>query len=138
MEVAALIVSILALLLATVVGVAQLRLQARTASIEQSRRTDEIEARKSANVTVRLEALGRLDGLVIRADGPATARSVGVDVPAEAMIHGETTTFDAILPGQQVTIRVSPLFRERSIAIRLHWTDDAGQHDVPMTLTVDK
>ena len=135
MDVAALIVSILALGVAFFFARRQDELQRRLAAIEESRRSEEEEQQKKAEVSAFIErrpVRNQLHAfLVIRNPGPAVARNIAFD-PGELAQHGVRLLenfgmIDSLPRNSPVPLRLFiPLNTPELIRLTVTWLDDSG------------
>jgi hypothetical protein len=147
---ASIIISVIALVVAILVGVAQVVLQRRMTSIEESRRQEEITLRLTAEVTARIEPystgmtnLPHAYRFVLENLGPAAAQDVTFEIqpPARAeapKVLTEDHNFPISLDPHQpykmhcnVVVGTAP-----SVDVDLAWKDGTGPRTKTLTLTV--
>jgi hypothetical protein len=142
------IISGIAVLIAVIFGIKQIRLQNRVAKIEEDRRREEVELRRRAELTASIQTEKNSRGttvyiLFIRNLGPAAAREVRFDITAEG---GEAPTPIKDLPKYPIPlIDPGPGFRVALqvmmgtalyIDMTLSWVDDEGRKRKDLHLSV--
>jgi hypothetical protein len=111
--------------------------------IARARRAEEVEARRRADLSARLDPPGRPNYLVISCAGGTSARDVVVKLePATILLEGEPMSFPSLVPGQEVRVHAAvthddfPAGAPRVVLVRLRWRDDRGSQAKDMSLTV--
>jgi hypothetical protein len=132
----ALILSGLSLVVSSTLGILGYRIQ-------RALRLEELQSRRRADLSVRLDPPGRPKYLVLSASGGTSARDVAIELqPTTVLYVGEPTSFTSLEPGQEehVLIAIShddfPPGVPRVIRVRLSWHDDQGPQTKDMSLTV--
>jgi hypothetical protein len=132
MAVWTLVVSLLAVAATVVLGVAGWRLSARVTGIEQARRTEELEARKSASVSASIEKRpgGTGSWLILTNHGPAQARNVTFDpASVEDAIGTEKLPLSALAPRQEFPFVLALAHGSPDVVeLSVRWEDDLGPH----------
>jgi hypothetical protein len=147
---ASIIISIVALVVAVVVGVAQLILQRRMTRIEEARHASELESKRKAEVTARFEThstgqtgQSKAHRFVLENLGPAPAAGVSFeirpsedgDVPyVEKKGHSFPISLDPHQPYKMACIVV--MGTAPSVDVDLAWKDGTGARTKRLTLTV--
>ncbi len=147
-------VALAALVVAIVVARSQTAIQHRVAAIEEARRTEELDARGRARVTVNVSQRERPDRVVggrtivpppeplieLSNEGPAIARGVQLDPergPKLAEIFGLDVLPVDLQPGQSMTFRLAiAMGHGMTLPVTVQWTDEAGSHKEPFTLKI--
>jgi Flp pilus assembly protein TadB len=139
------VISIVALVVSWRVARRQTAIQERVAAIEEARRAEEVEARARARVTASLmheqrDPRRRVTRLVLHNEGPALARGVEVELEEGQQIPGiigiEALPVD-LQPGQRMPFIVSVgLADAMTFRVTVRWTDEAGGHEEPFTLSI--
>jgi hypothetical protein len=139
----ALVLSGLAIVVSGTIGVLGYRLQRQVTGIAKVHRSEELEARKRADLIARLDPPGRPKYLVLSTTGGTRATDVTVEVEPETILfQGEPTSFLALEPGQEQRVHVGitaddfPPGVPRVVVVRLRWRDDLGSQAKEMNLTV--
>lgn len=143
---AALVVSVLSLLVSVVVAVAQYRQQSRIAAIEESRRREELSSQSQADVSAWIDKTINSRGkdswrFILHNAGAAVARGVRFtmtpasqgDIPK---VLTESEEGIDIHPGQVMPFPVA-LFMGVAGMLRIHltWADDSGDHEKTLTIS---
>ena len=148
----------LSLIVAGLFAWRQTGLQARVTGIEQSRRDEEVEARRHALVRAKFELMEngtagvirthghepvviRSGMLILSNHGPAVARSVGFKLSAETegsvptVIGTEILPLAELHPGVPMSFPLLGAMGDCTIMLAMvTWTDDAGPHKKPYKL----
>jgi len=139
----ALVLSGLAIVVSGTIGVLGYRLQRQVTGIAKVHRSEELEARKRADLSARLDPPGRPDYLVLSTTGGTKATDVTFEVEPEMILfQGEPTSFPSLEPGQEQRVHVAitsddfPPGVPRVVVVRLSWRDDLGSQAKDMNLTV--
>jgi hypothetical protein len=132
------VISLVALFVSWRVARRQTGIQERLAAIEEARRAEEVKARTLARVTASLVYLDE-HLLILRNEGQALARGVQVE-PEQGPEHSPIIGLEALpvdlQPGQRMTFRVAlVLGDEPMLRITVRWTDEAGEHAEPYSLS---
>ena len=141
-------VALVSLIVSALVAIRQHRLAARTTAIEEARRREEIEARKTADLVTFFEQeryLGTSFGqatsstttyFVVKNLGPAPARDITVSVErdhAPDYDDGYDLTrvpLSYLDPGQDIRRQVLVYVgRENRCLVTLRWSDDRGPQE---------
>jgi hypothetical protein len=133
------VLSLLALLVALVVGRAQISLQRRVAQIEVDRRSEEVEARKRAEVNAYYGTRDKHGKpqpcLLISNTGPAPAQNINFD---PSQLAGSLRVTDRELPIPRLIPGAEPYAFDWAIApergnnifqLTLTWEDDSGPRE---------
>lgn len=133
------VLSLLALLVALIVGKAQLKLQSRVADIEVQRRSEEVDARKRAEVTAlfgtRDKGGKKQPCLLLTNGGPAIARNVNFD---PSVLAGSLRITEGELPIPQLRPggepyafdwAISPERGKNIFRLTVTWEDDSGSRE---------
>lgn len=141
MAIAAIIVGLLSLGVAVVVAVRQDGLQRRLLAIEEGRRTEEMEHGQRAELTAALERRPQ-PTLVIRNQGPATARDVKLDQSALVaqgvlrVLGAEALPLAALSAGEECALGlVLHDGTELLISFSLQWRDETGDRERNATVS---
>jgi hypothetical protein len=133
-----------ALVVSIVVARRQTGIQERLAAIEEARRAEEVEARTQARVTAslvheQLDARRRDTRLVLHNEGPARARNVEAELeegPQIPSVIGLDALPVDLQPGQQMRFTVAAAMGDAmTFRVTVRWTDEAGDHEEPFTLS---
>jgi hypothetical protein len=147
---ASIIISIIALTVSLIVGVAQVVLQRRITRIEEARHASELESKRKAEVTARIESFStgqtgqaKAYRFVLENLGPAPAQGVSFEIAPPAsgeapFVQTEGHNFPLVLDPHQdykmacfVVMGTAP-----SVAVDLAWRDGTGPRTKTLTLTI--
>lgn len=143
MDVASLIVAVIAVLISGAIAVLQLVLQRRVTAIEEARRGEEVAGRRVAQVTAAVERRPKHNRtqacLVLRNAGPAVARNVEFDPGsflATRVIRAEELPIPALASGGESVFPLgvtnqTPL----SVTFSARWEDDSGSREEQFTVS---
>ena len=131
------------LLVAVGVAAFQYRLQHRVTEIEQARRTDELEARRRADVTASFEPKPNTTGifhLVVLNKGPAMAKNVTFEIHGGDPLRMEPVSLPlpTLDSGHRFPIVAIPLFgASNTVDVELAWEDESGPRRKSLTLRME-
>lgn len=129
--------AVIAILATVILGIGQLRQGARIGRIEVARRSEELAGRAVASVSAALVRSGKGAQLVIRNDGPATAKSVDVRMREEDfLIHRFVGPITRLVDQQSFEIPVTITgSTPASVVVALSWTDGRGPQQERLELS---
>lgn len=148
MDLAPVIISIVAILATLVLGVRQMNLQHRVTRIEEERRREEIELRRRADVTATVDRELNSRGqqvtiLKIHNRGPAPAREVNFDIEgiegdAPIIVYESVRTPAPLLdPGGERRVALELMLGVApTMKVSMDWQDDEGSKSKELTLNV--
>jgi hypothetical protein len=137
------IIATVSLIATAIFAFRQTRLQARLTVIEETRRSEEVEARQHADVRATVAGTPTALQRVLANDGPAPASEVwasvlpvGSDDPS--LFHGLNELEQApaaLRPGDRLPFPVLPLAETAErVQVVVSWKDDAGPHRESFTV----
>jgi hypothetical protein len=130
-------IALVALVVSFRVARRQTAIQERLTAIEETRRAEEVEARRLAQVTASFQPRGPDSQLVVHNQGPATARDVEVVVeegPGVPPVFSLEGLPNDLQPDQPMTFQVPVSMGEAApLRVTVRWNDGAGGHEQAYT-----
>jgi hypothetical protein len=130
-------IALVALVVSFRVARRQTAIQERLTAIEETRRAEEVEARRLAQVTASFQPRGPDSQLVVHNQGPATARDVEVEVeegPGVPPVFSLEGLPNDLQPDQPMTFQVPVSMGEAApLRVTVRWHDGAGGHEQAYT-----
>jgi hypothetical protein len=130
-------IALVALVVSFRIARRQTAIQERLTAIEETRRAEEVEARRLAQVTASFQPRGPDSQLVVHNQGPATARDVEVEVeegPGVPPVFSLEGLPNDLQPDQPMTFQVPVSMGEAApLRVTVRWHDGAGGHEQAYT-----